>query len=166
MGSLIVFAGYGQERIVEIKQIVNRSLLGLGGAYVSGCLFFGVVGKYFFNLLFKNDSADLLHASLILIPGVAVFGVAEPFYRALMALGHLRLAFRINLVYPVVSILLIFFLAGMTALDRFASAYSLGFALTAILHIAMFTIIYSDRKGVRGSSGSRPQEKLRLASDS
>jgi len=99
-----VFTGYGQEKIGEIKQILKRCFVGLGGAYILGCLLFLLLGGYLFDIIFQKEGGDLFHASLILIPGIALFGVAEPFYRALMALGHLRLTFIINLSYPTISL--------------------------------------------------------------
>jgi len=137
-----VFAGYGKTRIDEIKRILNRYLIGLGGCYIFGCLLFFIAGKYLLDIFIKLESLALFNVSLVLILGFALAGVAEPFTRALWALGHLRLSFNIRILLPVTNFLLIIVFANMTPLYRFGMAYSLAFATTSLVVMAAFKIKY------------------------
>lgn len=139
-----IFAGYGKARISEIKRLLNRYLIGLGGCYILGCLSFFIIGKHILNFALKGESTDLFNISLILMLGVSFFGVAEPFARALLALGDLRLSFNIKAVQIAANLLLIVLLAKLNPLYRFSLAYSLAFSAAAILYIVMFKRKYSN----------------------
>jgi O-antigen/teichoic acid export membrane protein len=137
-----VFAGYGRAGISKIKQILNRYLVGLGASYALGCTLFLIAGKYILHAFITTESPHLFHASFILVLGVALYGVAEPYVRALLALGDLRVSFNIKAVQIASNLSLIVLLAKLTPLYRFSLAYSLAFSIAAVLYILVFTYKY------------------------
>lgn len=130
-----VFSGYGKERISEIKQMLNRYLVGLGASYVLGCTLFLIAGKYILDAFIATESPHLFRVSFILILGVALYGVAEPFNRALWALGYLRLSVGIAAILLIVNLFFVFALGHMSPLYRFGGAYALAFAITSVVII-------------------------------
>ena len=139
-----IFAGYGRTQLLEIKRILNRYFIGLGGIYIFGCLLFFISGKYFLDIFIKVESLALFNVSLVLILGIGLSGVAEPFTRALWALGHLRLSFKTKIVLPVMNFSLIIVFAKMTPIYRFGMAYSLAFAITSLVVMVSFKVKYSN----------------------
>lgn len=137
-----LFANYGEDRMSEIKHILNRSFFWLSGVYVAGCLLFLIFGRYALDMFFGKNSPELFSASLILVLGITFFGIAEPCHRALLALGHLRLVFKINAVQLVTNFLFIAIFADLEPLYRLSLAYSLSWAVTAAVHIIVFRMCY------------------------
>jgi len=145
-----VFAGYGKEKIGEIRRILNICLLGLGGAYVFGCLLFLFSGRFILDLFLKDDSIELYNASMILIIGIVLFAVADPFFRALLAIGDLRLTFNIKVLQPILNVLLIILLAGLSPLYRFSFACAIAWGVTAVAYIVVFKLKYSKSRMKKG----------------
>ena len=137
------FVNYGKGRINEIQYILNRSLIGLGGIYILGCLLFLGFGKYVLALFSKNHTQELFYTSFILILGIAFFAVADPFYRAFLALGRLKLMFMLSLIQPLTNVLAFVVFADLDSLFRVSAAFSLSWAVTALVHIIMFRATYS-----------------------
>ncbi len=136
------FVNYGEKRIHEIQYILKRSLPGLGGAYVLGCFLFFIFGERILALLLKNSTSELFSTSFVLILGIAFFAVADPFYRAFLALGRLKLMFMLSLIQPIVNILGFVVLADFDPLFRVSLAFSLSWAITALAHMIMFRLAY------------------------
>lgn len=137
------FVNYGEERINEIQYILKRSLAGLGGAYVLGCLLFFSFGERILALFSENNKQELFLASFILILGIAFFAVADPFYRAFLALGRLKLMFMLSLIQPIVNVLGLVVLVNLDPLYRVSAAFSLSWAITALVHMIVFRLAYS-----------------------
>ncbi|MBN1870881.1 MAG: oligosaccharide flippase family protein [Candidatus Omnitrophica bacterium] len=142
-----VFSGYGKERINEIKNILHKCLMGLGGAYVVGWTLFFLIGRSILGAVIRNESVELYNATLIQITGVVLITVADPFFRAFLALGNLRLAFKIKIFQPIIDIICILLLGGLAPLYRFSAAYSIACGCTAIVYVVMFRMKYKDGTG-------------------
>lgn len=144
------FVNYGEERINEIQYILSRSFIGLGSAYILGCLLFFNLGKYILVLFSRDNTQELFYASFILILGIAFFAVADPFYRAFLALGRLKLMFVLSLVQPAINVLGFGVFADLDPLYRVSAAFSLSWAVTALVHIIVFklTYLYQNNKKV------------------
>lgn len=136
------FAGLGKEKIGEIRRILSRCLVGLGGAYFFGLLLFLITGGYILDIFLQNDSIELYNASLILIAGVTLAAVGDPFSRAFLAIGDLRLSFNIKILQPTLNVLLILFLSGLSPLYRVSVACALAWGVTAMVYIVVFKIKY------------------------
>lgn len=137
-----IFAHYGEERMSEIKHILNRSVFWISGVYVVGCLLFLIFGRHALDIFLGKNSPELFNASLILVLGIAFFGIAEPFHRALLGLGNLWLVFKINAVQLVTNFLFIAIFTDLDPLYRLSLAYSLSWAMTAVIHIIAFRFRY------------------------
>ena len=141
-----VFSSYGKEKIEQTKKILNHYFWILSCAYLAGCLIFWAIGKRLLNFWVGTDSNELYYISMIMICGVGVCGIAEPYIRGLWALGHIKLCIELRLVSAIVNFLFIFTVTGITALYRIGIAYSLALGVNAILLIISFRIKYPDRK--------------------
>lgn len=139
---LSIFSGYGKERLGEIKAILNRSLIWLGSAYLIGCSVFYIYGKNILQLLFKVETGDVFIATLVLIMGICLTGVSEPFYRAFLGLGTLRVPFGIKIVLVILNFIIILILFHFPPLYRIAFAIAISYGFTSILTVAIFRIRY------------------------
>lgn len=137
---LSLFSGYGKERLNEIKSILKRSLIGLGGAYLLGCFTFFVTGKSVLQWLFKIDTGEVFISSLILIIGMCLTGVSEPFYRAFLGLGNLRFPFVIKTTLIVLNVCIIALLFNINPLHRISLAIAISYGLTSLVTIAAFKV--------------------------
>jgi O-antigen/teichoic acid export membrane protein len=138
-----VFSSYGKERIAEINRILDRYLIWSSALYVAGCAIFWFGGSYLLERLTGAEDIRLLfEVTLIILIGNASFGLAEPFVRAFWGLGDLAVTLRIKLLQPLANIALILALSGLTPIYRFSWSFSIAFALSAVVMVAVFKLRY------------------------
>lgn len=139
---LSLFSNYGCSRLGEIKGILWRSLPWLFSAYILGNLMFLVFGQHILNFFVREDIALLFRATLILLAGVCLTGVTEPYYRALLGLGALRSLFIIKLGMCFANIFLVFMFRNINPLMCISLAIGISFGVSSLLIPATFKLKY------------------------
>jgi O-antigen/teichoic acid export membrane protein len=150
---LSLFSKYGKPGIIHIKDLLQRYIIGLGVLYFCGCSLFWLFGDFIITNLLHNNSTELFFVTFILLLGVALTGVAEPFNCALLALGDLAILVKIRLLVPIINIAALLLLK-VSPLYSIAVAYSLSYAFVSILLVVIFYYNYSYRSTLLKSSTS------------
>jgi len=107
-----------------------------------GCFIFYIYGKTILQWLFKVEAVDVFISTLVLIMGICLTGVAEPFYRAFLGLGTLRLPFGIKIVLVILNFIIILILFDFPPLYRISFAIAISYGLTSILTVVSFKMKY------------------------
>lgn len=128
---LSLFSGYGNTRFREIRDLLRKTTLALICSYLFGCLLFYVMGKEILRVWFGIRSTDVYWIAFILLAGICLNGVAEPAYRAFLALGRLRFALKIKTMTILINLLLVIILFRLPPLYRIAFAISFSYAVTS-----------------------------------
>jgi O-antigen/teichoic acid export membrane protein len=147
---LSIFSGYGSERISEIKSILNRSLVLLGAAYFFGCVTFYIVGEKLLQWVFKVQTGEVYIATFVLMVGICLTGVSEPFSRALLAIGRLRFIFNIKVSALAINLMIIVFLRKVFPLLRISLGIATAYIITSIVVMVYFYKVYYKNSEVKG----------------
>ncbi len=107
-------------------------------AYLFGIVLYSFIGNQIMEILDQKNTESLYIISFILIIGLGMNAVAEPFYRALLGLGRLRESFRLKLLIPLFNIILFFTISSKDYLERVSLSYSIAVFLSSIIIIGYF----------------------------
>lgn len=116
--------------------LARRFAVFLAFLYASGVLVFLAVGPIILHYLVGRAATTVEWWSAVaVLIGVALFGVAEPFVRLLLARGSTSLAFAIQSLQPVTGLTLVLALGHLPPLPRFSLAYGAAYGVSAMAYL-------------------------------
>lgn len=111
------------------------------GLYLAGTAAFVVAGAPLLAFVLDRPATGWERISaVVVLAGVASFGVAEPTVRWFLAKGWTRLAFVIQLLQPAANLGLLAALASAPILVRFSAAYAGAFACSAAVFVLVAAV--------------------------
>ena len=118
------------------KLIYRSSLLVLSLAIAGNVVFYLFGSKLLGFFLDQNNTIEIYRMTMTILVGLSIFGIAEPFKRALFAWGALRDLLVINILF-IGANLAIFAVISVDSMElRVAISYSVSAALIGIISIA------------------------------
>lgn len=135
------FSAIGREKLSEACSILNRYTVMLVALYVVGIGMFFVMGDWLIGVVFGQEIPNLYHSALILLCGVAFYGIGEPYNRTLWAIGVPTPALSVKFAQVVVNIILIATLFQLSTLERLSYAYSVSCAIASIGFVTAFRLL-------------------------
>lgn len=125
---------------VKSRNLIIRTSILVFCLGVTGNLAFFLLGPWLLGFFLDHKNVlEVHHMAMILLAGLAVYGIAEPFKRALLAWGAVRDVLVINILFLCVN-LVSFALIPVVSIElRVAAAYSVSAVLIALISIAWAT---------------------------
>jgi O-antigen/teichoic acid export membrane protein len=128
----------------EIYVISKKVSIIIFGAYLVGISIYYIIGVDISHFIDSNNYQSLYELSFILIIGLGMNAVSEPFYRALLGMSRLKEAFRLKLLVPFMNITFFLLLGYQNNLTKITLSYSLAMFFGAL--IILFYFIYNYNK--------------------
>lgn len=126
-----VFAGEkNYSKIISISHSISKIIF-LG--YIIGVCCFYVFGESIVSFIDKINFKDLYQISFILIIAMGMSAVTEPFFRAILAMEKLRLAFLTKAIVPVLNIILFILFSELNTLLRVSLSLGLSVFISNII---------------------------------
>lgn len=136
------FSASGVKRIRETRKLLTRYLYLLTGLYLCGLFAFRWIGPFLIGLLFKENAAEIYANTFILLLGLGLCGVGEPFVKAVWALGGAGTALVVRIIQSSSNFLFMAFLFFLPVMERISCAYSAAYALGSLLFVGIFYFKY------------------------
>ncbi len=144
---LSIFSRYGRDNIHKINNLIRKTTLITALAYIGGILLYSLIGKELIVFLFNVESHNIIYmSSLVLLLGFGINGVCEPYYRALIGVGSLKLAWFSKCLLIITNVSLIILLHMHTPLQRISYSLAIANILSASLLVLSFNIIANKKK--------------------
>ena len=116
----------------EVRAMVARHLRVTVFLAAIGCTVYWAAGRPILGVFFFERSAEIYHASLIMLIGTAAVAALEPVTRMLMGIGRMGVLSLVRLAMLGSALLCIAALGRVAPLDRFAISCAVGFGVSAI----------------------------------
>ena len=130
-----------KENAKKIFAISKKISMILFLSYIIGVCIYYIIGKDIMYFIDNIHFDELYTISLILLIGIGMSGVSEPFYRALLGEEKLKEAFYLKLMVPILNIAIILLMWPAQNLEMISKAYAI-----AIFSSSLLIIIFSITK--------------------
>ena len=126
----------------EIYTISKKVSIIIFLAFLTGASIYYFIGEKISNFIDSNNYQSIYELSLILILGLGMNAVSEPFYRALLGMSRLKEAFQLKLLIPVLNIILFLLFEYQNTLNRITFSYSLAIFISSLIILFYFVNKY------------------------
>ena len=140
-----IFSNYGKGRINQINKIISVFSKRLFVGYIAGFVIYTIIGDKLLNYFIGDTSLNYTLIGYICVFGIAFAGVAEPFLKALLALGDFRRAFVVKIMVPIIYFIILVLMLDFSTTLILVSAFSGSYFFNSLLYIVAYKTKYQKK---------------------